>query len=335
MGTGGHAGSGGGTALGGGGGAEMNDGTSYERWRADFDVAICESYARCGIISSKAWCLQAALLSKPVATSAMREGRTAFDPSAAAVCLNQVRTGTCERIDATTCISTAVFGTGRLGDACFGLVECSTGLSCDISLTCPGTCQTDSSSSAVPVLVGQSCATPDGGVARTCESSAYCSAAQMCVPRRHLGQSCSGDERCLLPLLCAEAVCIGRAAPEMPCASSQDCMLDLYCSETSVCAAKGETGTPCTAFNCAPGFSCDIPIGLQKGTCQLVRTLGQPCTSQWQCDLVAELFCTATEATPGVCAKRKNRGESCQNAFGCTSLTCTNSICTGCVDPTP
>jgi hypothetical protein len=36
-----------------------------------------------------------------------------------------------------------------------------------------------------------------------------------------------------------------------------------------------------------------------------------------------------------VCAQKKGIGASCSGSAECSSSTCTNATCVGCVDPTP
>lgn len=356
-GGGGSTGGGGGTTGGGSGGGT---GSSYETWCASYLLGSCDLAARCGFYSSASPCQNAgASASYCRATPAMRDGRTLLDSNIAASCLTQLNAGACDA-DLAACTS-AFRGAGALNAACYGPYECATDLYCDTSSTCPGVCraatplgQTTTGAPCVagstlygllcvaPTPIGQSCVPTGGGTSdRTCVANAFCSSTKVCTARRTSGQSCtpgSYGECAGVFRWCNGGICGGLGSLGAACDSTRMCKVDLQCGSTNVCVAKGTVGTACSSYTqCQGDLYCELPPGTTTGTCQPTRTLGQSCTnSDFACSFFTGLYCTATSSTTsGVCALKKGTGASCQSWTECTSNICTNSLCAGCLDPTP
>ena len=320
--------------------------------------AVCNAAARCGIYASTSLCNAASMVYDTCATTAaMRDGRTVFDSSAANSCLNQ--SGSSCDIDYTSC-SAAQRGTGTLNAPCFGANECEPNLAC-VTNTCPGTCQPRTplggtytgaecvsgsylyGSTCQPYLpVGQSCAPVSPQVSdRQCVASAFCSSGtKICTTKRTAGQSCTMSySECGNFLTCWGGVCGAAGNLGSPCDGTRACKYGYKCGATNTRVNTGAMGAPCTSQfgDCEPNLICDIPAGGTQGTCGRVHTLGDSCTyNGYQCGFIGSLYCTATSVSPnGSCAMKKGQGASCGGYEECLSSTCTNSVCAGCVDPTP
>ena len=361
-------GGGGGSSTGGGGGSSTGggsgggSGSTFETWCASYVNSICDVAGRCGLYSSASVCRSSVGASLACATTpAMRDGRTVFDSSLAATCLNQLNTAACDAVDIVTGCAPALHGAVALNGACYGSNECANNLFCDTSTTCPGLCHAAgalgqpptagstcvtgavayNSVCVAPTPVGQSCAPAGSSSDRPCVAGAFCSAAKVCTAKRLTGQTCTAGSyaECAGLSQCNGGVCGGLGALSAPCDSARRCMGDLYCGPTNVCVALGTLNTACSSISgqCQGNLIRDIPAGMTTGTCQAIHTLGQSCTYfGYQCGFTGQLYCTATSSNmSGVCAMQKGPGASCQSYQECTSSSCTNSVCTGCVDPTP
>ncbi len=193
-----------------------------------------------------------------------------------------------------------------------------------------------------PVPAGQSCAPANGQTYdRQCVLSAFCSPTKVCTAKRLSGQSCSMSYgECAGLLQCYGGVCGGTGALGMACDSTRPCRYDLQCGSANVCVSAGTINSPCSSFSgqCRPDLICDVPEGMTTGTCQRVHGLGESCTlTGYQCGFANQsIYCTATSTSmTGVCALKKGQGAFCSSGTECLGGTCTNSMCGGCVDPTP
>lgn len=364
---GGTGGGGGGSTGGGGGGFGGGTGGSgdstYETWcNTRYLTDSCDLMVRCGLYSEASACRSvASVFGVCTTTSALRDGRTAFDSSAAAACLAMLNSSTaCETYDFTPC-ARARRGTGVLNSPCFGPLECESGLSCSLESTCPGLCrpvtpvgQTNPTGAACAegsvlygttcralVPEGQSCAPPSGQfVDRQCVLTAFCEqVSKVCTARRPAGQTCNssyqgGAAECAGMMQCHGGVCGRPGALNAPCDAMRACSSDLQCGPSNVCIPGDRVGSPCSIFDaCGLELFCDVA----SGTCQRARGLGEPCTySGFECGYYTHTtYCTATSTSrTGVCALRKGAGASCESYAECLAGSCTNSMC-GCVDPTP
>ncbi len=348
---GGTGGSGGGT---GGGGPP----STWETWcRNSYLPALCDTYVRCGIYASASLCAAATTsFDVCMTTAANRDGRTVLDNAGASNCLNMLN-GSCEAFDYLSCL--AVRGTVTLNSPCYGSGECEPSLSCALT-TCPGTCQprtpigsTSTTGECVAggylygttcqayVPVGQACTAVSPQTSpRQCISTAFCSSTGICTTKRSAGQSCSNNStQCAGVLTCWGGVCGAAGDLGQPCDSARQCRAGYKCANTNVCVNTGAVGAPCTSqiSDCEPGLICDLPSGQTQGTCSRLHTLGQSCTyGGYQCGFFGGLYCTGTSASPtGICAMKKGMGASCGSYDECASGNCSNSVCGGCVDPTP
>ena len=354
-------GTGGGTGGGFGGGTGGSSGTGYDAWCQSYPTNVCDFAVRCGVYSSASICRDyLTLFNTCYSTPALRDGRSLFDANQAASCVSQFRSGACDAVDIATC-AVVLRGAGTLNSPCYGAGECDPHFSCDLSSTCPGVCrpatpigQTSPSgycdppgyyyggTCVAPTPIGQSCAGQFSD--RTCVPNAFCATGtKVCTAKRLSGQSCAASYgECAGILQCFGGFCGPYAPLSAACDTTRPCQGGLMCSTSNVCVSLGTVGTPCTGLygQCRPDLICDVPSGSTTGTCQQFHTAGQSCTyNGYQCGYnfsPTSLYCTATATVmSGVCAVKKGQGASCGGSDQCTSGTCANSVCAGCVDPTP
>lgn len=356
-------GTGGGSGGGFGGGTGGGSSSPWSTWCSNTYVpGLCDVAVRCGLYVNSRVCQEAAtLFSTCSPTPAMRDGRVVFDANTASTCLNQISGGACDTVDFTLCAG-AQRGAGTLNSPCFTAAECDQGFACSLT-TCPGQCrpvtpvgQTNPPGSSCAagsfdyggtctalIPAGQSCAALTPQVSdRQCVATAFCSSTKVCTAKKLAGQTCTSTPygQCGGLLQCIGGVCSGGyGALNAPCDSARICQIGLGCGASNLCVTAGTLNSPCTAgFGlCEPTLMCDIPTGQTNGSCQRYHTVGESCTyTGSQCNYYGPLYCTATASMmSGVCAMKKGVGASCQSYAECSTSVCTNSVCAGCVDPTP
>ena len=126
-----------------------------------------------------------------------------------------------------SCIRNLCSG-GKVGDTCFSDTNCDLGLSCNSTGQC-----------AVPVDAGASCSD-----AVPCLAGLSCFAEDMenrCIPRPVLGESCAGNQPCLIGN-CANETCVDAVVDGGACMNSDECL----------------PGRICNDGLCAPSFACRL-----------------------------------------------------------------------------
>jgi hypothetical protein len=103
------------------------------------------------------------------------------------------------------------------GDACEYEEECASGACLDIVTPGMRVCP-PSYTDPVRAELGESCSLeatpPDGGVERRCQQSAYCDpTTRRCVLRMAPGESCSGEDECMITLACRSGRCQDQPEP--------------------------------------------------------------------------------------------------------------------------
>jgi hypothetical protein len=224
----------------------------------------------------------------PTLANDLVSGKVAYDGSAAARCLDHLRTLQCSLtaqlrlgIDDPDCSKTLA-GQIPAGAVCFFGDECSDHGSCtrtDDSCTeacCPGTCAPaliqlggDCSASGARCVGGAACTALAGGASSTC----------VALPDRE-GADCSSAGACALPLICIpdpatsartcrNAAGTGAACAALPCDDARD-----TCdSSTKVCRRRGKPGESCATGSCVSYASCDATTQL----CVALGKIGDRC----------------------------------------------------------
>ena len=208
-------------------------------------------------------------------------GSVAFDPDAAAACLDEIPVLACWQFGSFGPDCAKVFtGTIPEGGACYlgtALLadECAPGNRCLANVQCPGICTRYSQ-------LGESCTVETDG-------------SSGCAP----GLTCAGD----VPVCTTAAV--WSTAVGMPCWSLDDCTGD-----DGTLACEGPGG-PIDDFAPPPGDG-----GTAPGTCQPPRDDG-PCSFATECR--SDVCFGAQGGTPttdGVCLAPKVTGDSCTPGLG-------------------
>lgn len=339
-------------------GVMVDAGSPWEQYCAGHRRAYCGALQRCGHFDSQAVC-EASLTAFDCGAvpPGIADGRTGFDATAAAACVTRLGNIACAELDFVTCDG-VLTGLGQQDAPCFGSDgECSGGLYCDGSMTCPGRCRPSAAVGATPtsgqpcvagayvydgvcitpVAVGSSCAATGSETAeKECVRGAWCEASsKQCVAQRGEGEACTSYFECRGALRCTRGVCGGLVSEQGACDDSALCKSDLRCGDAGVCVTRVGQGSPCTieTDECTLQFFCDAATS----TCQPYRGVDEACTPiGGECGLASGRYCTATfDSDGGVCATLKTPGEPCAAPFECSTGLCDNGQCVGCVDSTP
>ncbi len=175
-------------------------------------------------------------------------------------------------------------GTQAAGEPCGFDIEsftCAPGTVCAVDLTGCGVCES-------VVDDGASCE-PDGV---TCGHDSVCDSVSLtCKARKHPGESCGGNDPCVLGATCHNQVC---AAPSYV-GVGDACDFADACPYAAACAA---------------------------GVCQATVELGESCGADVECD---SGFCDGTSTT---CTALVPQGGACQRSAQCQTKACDNGLCT-------
>jgi hypothetical protein len=248
-------------------------------------------------------------------------GSVIYDPVATAACAQRLAADPCSlgsilftvpTLPEALAMCDALVGQRAAGVACEDSVECAPGLTCNLDVTCPGTCAVPATTEDLPqgaACVPEVCLTPE----------AHCSACavglecvnQICVPTPHIGDACTGI------LGCGEA---------------------LWCDQTAGhCAARAKLGEACSDFrqiapNCEDGEWCDDPPASPQvsGTCKAPANQGESCRSDANC--VEPYTCVplpgGTPLDHGTCGAKQPLGSACDSFADCVSNLCSStSVC--------
>ena len=247
---------------------------STDNFPITFANAVCSSIAACcqkvGLVSSSCQATLQAVVAAWV-TKNTSDPKVAFDPDAAARCIEVTRTGftACTDRDlakqSNSSCNQMVRGTVPLGGSC-----------------------TD----------GSQCIRPTDGVAE-CDAG-VCTAGSLPTfdnPRGTLGDPCKGTCRptncswsgtssaalCWTEdgLYCPYGVCVATPAIGQPCYFY--CGKDAHCADDGLCAPNLTTG-PCESNDdCLAQAYCDRPSGAISGQCTLLKDNGATCSSAKEC----------------------------------------------------
>ncbi|HKI87302.1 MAG TPA: hypothetical protein VKA53_11225, partial [Thermoanaerobaculia bacterium] len=218
--------------------------------------------------------------------AAVAQSRSAFDPSAAAHCLNDIKAMSCSSISTVeldpftylASCSQALAGKAAKGDRCGGSWDCAGGLMCDTSFgPCQGQCQP---TSAGQILCGQA----------PCGLDQFCDMrSQTCKPLLGEGERCLDSSQCADGRECASP---GGSSPSV-------------CASTTLVAA----GSSCDVLHlCAPGTVCGA-----SSTCVRVADKGGSCAGGGTPQCAYGLYCAG-----GQCVPRRDNG-ACQSDEECRS----------------
>ncbi|MGV3620664.1 MAG: hypothetical protein ACO1OB_07595 [Archangium sp.] len=334
----------------------VDGGSGWERYCGQHRRAYCSALERCGLFASASTC-EASLTQFDCGQTppGIGDGRVRFDEAAAASCLSQFASIGCGALDFVQCPG-VLTGLGAVDAQCFGNDdECSSGLYCDSSMTCPGRCKAAAVLNAAPtpgqpcaagtyvydgkcanfVAVGSSCA-PAGTDPndRECVSTAFCEeTSKICTAKKGAGERCTSYFECSGVLQCNAGSCGQLTSVNEACDDSSLCKSDLRCGDAGVCLTRGGVGAPCAIET----DECTIQLFCDNGSCAPYRGVDAPCTlTGGECGLANGQYCTATfDSDGGVCAKVKAPGETCSDSFECMTGLCAGGQCVGCIDSTP
>ena len=296
---------------------------------------------------------------------AIANGTATYDGTKAAACIEDIAAMGCNlfasRLD--EACGDVINGTVALGDACDANVECVTGLHCDTSASCPGTC-------AARGAAGTACEEDDA-----CVDGLGCDdESGQCAAPAAVGDTCGdGIANCGLQLMCqgadddAEPPVAGECAEPSTvlvgadgddchfagdlCADGLVCILALDSDGAPVigdnnftltCGEQTNIGRVCTLAipeMCPAGQYCGgVDFGSQdyEGVCIDLPGAGSSCTERGQC--ASGLECLGAEQDPddmsdGSCLAQNANGGSCTDDDACLSEHCVDGKCepTACI----
>lgn len=322
---------------------------SLSAFATEYVDASCARARRCdpaGATVGQAACDRARAefesTSFPLLQAAVDAETVAFRPSDADVCVNLLKTATCEDSVLVDASCRAVFaGTLYPGSDCTLAAECSEGLYCDLETVCPGTCKERL------------------GPGSACTSTLACPAPQTCFEGRCTapalkGQSCvRGTRPCDPGLFCItdipggmEGVCrdrteitVGKGEPCNPetgpfCQGELVCQFDgfeLDMPKFGCVPRVGPTAACTYAFPdpCPEGTFCDetnFAGGDVDGRCRPLPTQGENCA-------LSVLYPNRACAGDLVCRSGKgcqppvHLGEGCAADDACASKRCVDGVC--------
>ncbi len=268
--------------------------------------------------------------------------RRGFVSTAVAGCLQAYDDATCSTVVDNSRCDAVIPGLVQDGGACFSTGECTTGLYCDTSTTCPGVCKphvaigqpATLSEQCVPeafvaggvcvarVALGQSCASPAGQQRLECVAGGRCDSSSICVAQTlaGVGEDCESVvyPPCATGLACGGMGCVPFADEGDTCgfASGIPCKTDLFCS-ASVCVRPGVTGQLCSFDRpCAWTHYCDSPPGMLPRTCRQLPAVNETCGRFGECG--SGLFC---DFAIDRCVPLRDLGETCSFDTDCKRLT--------------
>ncbi|MBZ4420746.1 hypothetical protein [Myxococcus sp. RHSTA-1-4] len=297
-----------------GGGGVVEETVPVER--ADFNAkaaeALCERYARCGLIEDRERCQAQELSSGFVRQvglgtrhdAALTDGRVRYDADVARQCVEHLRGGSCEDTPVSLPMRNRgieydtqcrfLLGQVEDGGTCQWSTECRDGAYCDaLPWTCGGACRREPlpefilATDACPpgtVLIGGRCLTPGGEGAR-----------------------CGAEDG--IPV----GVC------------DQGTWCDQASRTHGTCQPMSREGEACDDYE---GARCGWSLFCRDGRCQKPRGEGESCTAPGlgrfgtqECR--DELFCDGDSRQPGTCRPRRGAGAACRGPFECeTGMDC-------------
>jgi hypothetical protein len=292
-------------------------------WVTDLTAAYCSWATRCGKFRDSATC--SALMSPqfgvvnfnqaPAAITSVSNETARFNPAQASSCLMALSNLDCD-IDlldpsATPESCSIVFsGSVSSGGACINDVECAQGAMCIVTSTmaCAGVC--------TPVSSGN-CRTDDD-----CLGQRYCASVLM------QGSGLDGSG------VCEDVVPPGTSAGD-PCGNPVQCASGLSCAggpAPARCVLAAKAGERCGGFggpSCNAGLACVPSDDGATSTCMVPASLGEPCTSLFQCGAQFELSdIICDERDTQTCVYRPRTG-SCVVSNGLNTCDPVTGYCDG------
>lgn len=322
-------GTGGGTASSGGGSGNTGGGAAptIETWCETQGATSCTTGVGCNVFESVTGCENLSDRSAEFGSTcgaqqaAVKDGRVSFNASTAQSCL--AAASTCGQ---TIACPTAFTGLVTLDGGCYASDECDSTLFCELGARCPGHCR---------ARKGEGSRTSS---TRECEAGLFARLGTLdgggigyaCVRQAAPGESCSGYQSCLDPLICeprtntcvpllSEGVVCG--APDAGVMTWPVCAPPLACQPgfdggQATCLPLAARGEPCG--QCQLDLRCNVPAGSAFGTCISLGQSGDACGFDRDC--FHPLYCKPTGTAPigpGTCTTRGQAGARCTSDFSC------------------
>ena len=306
----------------------------------EHQAADCEHLVRCHLFADQPTCLATPLrdnfqfdrLANPRVVAAVLSGKTLYNGSIVARCLDDLAAAACDftdpsrRISFDECAADALRGTLVDGAACEANVECGSQFcsgNCNSDgVCCSGTCVGDAEVTPPPAVLFASCA-----VNGRCVPGAFCSSDAVCEPLLAEGAHCATSRECGEGLFCTN-VCVPVHHGGELCVDDGVCADDGTVCASGVCIAVGLPGASCSTGPCSIYAPCD-----PTNRCAAYQPVGAACDpSVVNCQRGA--FCdTFTDPATPRCAAQQPAGGVCSENRGCETLQC-DSTTNRCVEQT-
>jgi hypothetical protein len=283
---------------------------AVQGWCEALAVGFCYRARRCLQIGDEEWtaCItrRRSTCDQVAFTAGVKDQRLAYDPGAAAACINGYAQGSCVP-EPPACADVFTAQVAPPG-ACLLEAECMSGSFClTWANTCPYTCYPYRAVGQTCNYWDQQCDPQTGGCAQV-------NGVNTCVARKPEGTACVYYSDCALGLACVQNVCTKEvAALGEPCRERQGypyCEPDTFCRQDppspggeappGVCMRKAALGGVCSGYGtCLTGLRCSSNYA--TGTCIPLGAVGDGCTNYNDCRL--ELYCATKtgrcEVLPG------------------------------------
>jgi hypothetical protein len=271
---------------------------------------------------------------------AVDDGKVRYDGTKMQACVDALKKRGCSLDREVPECTAAIEGTVALGESCTMNVECAGDAYCNMTASCPGTCERRANA-------GTACAGDED-----CASGLQCSdTTQLCFVPAGAGDRCGGGTApdCEPDLFClgsdpdagqegncrsiAEAF---KATEGQPCilGGAPFCEFDLRCvidvdatsQITTSCGRPVTSAAACkTAIPdmCPIDQYCAVPVNQVDGVCTAKPGNGQPCAQRGN-----DTFCApGTRCDGGTCRSLQRLGGTCQTDEVCYSTRCENNGC--------
>ncbi|QSQ20929.1 hypothetical protein JY651_37775 [Pyxidicoccus parkwayensis] len=321
--------------------------------RADFNAkaaeALCERYARCGLIDDQERCreqqLSYGLINQVGLGSrydeALEAGRIQYDAARAGQCVQALRDGSCDEAPVSLPMQNRgieydsrcriLWGQVADGAACQWSTECREGAYCDATVSsCGGVCRRGTPQPPVTpfdacphdtVLIAAQCLEP-GGEGAPCGT-------ENGRPAGVCGQGLWCDAHGLTRGTCKPVSTEGQACDDY---EGPWCGWSLFCREGR-CQKPKAKGGACTApgtgrfgtLECRDELFCDGDEG-QPGTCRPRLAVGASCRNAYECgDGMNCLGAKPRDGVRGTCEPAPREGESCTEQLCAPGLACSST----------
>jgi len=268
----------------------------------------------------------------------VKAGNVSYDGKAAAECLKEIDSRSCDALSNRTFDSCdrATEGTVAAGGDCTHDFECTGTAFCKYSGSCPGKC-TDKQ------VAGASCTADD-----QCQDGLVCSEkTRACIKPAANGEACGlTAPPCTPSLMCAgetdntggtcrpwQEVFVGKTGAACALTSGLLCTTDLACvidnlqQLTGTCQAIASSGGACKRAaipsGCPSGEYCDGAQTSLDGTCKQLPAAGQPCAT-----ILGKPACAPyTRCVTGTCQALQDNGNACTIDGICYSGHCVTGVC--------